>query len=253
MGQKTDIHTTIFKVSSILLPLGYQYPECIVDTLRVHYSRLILGIHWCQPRFKFYGYVYSLQTLILCSQILGNIPTKISTGNNSTLFVPATSLSSTLYTAMRIWKDSTLTLFQVQISFAVFPDSKLDSGKKKVFHILAIVLQPREKYTPWYQYLSQDIQLHITNWQTILFCHVAWSQWRKKKKRKKRRLFIYSWNMSDRYQTYFHLPLNLYTTNACDVSLFFPIIVPIYYPDTFLSVQHCFQSFWRFFRWFARK
>lgn len=163
IDQKTDIHTTIFKISSILLPLGYQYLECIVDTLRVHYSRLILGIHWCQPRFKFYGYVYSLQTLILCSQILGNIPTGISAGSNSTLFVPATSLSSTLYTAMRIWKDSTLTLFQVQISFAVFPDSKLDSGKNKVFHILAVVLQPREKYTLWYQDLSQDIQLHITN------------------------------------------------------------------------------------------
>jgi len=28
---------------------------------------------------------------------------------------------------------SALTLFQVQISFAVFPDSKLDSGKKQGF------------------------------------------------------------------------------------------------------------------------
>ncbi|XP_076162108.1 syntaxin-binding protein tomosyn isoform X9 [Ptiloglossa arizonensis] len=35
---------------------------------------------------------------------------------------------------------------QVQISFAVFPDSKVDSGKDKVFHILTVVLSPREKY-----------------------------------------------------------------------------------------------------------
>ncbi|XP_076162105.1 syntaxin-binding protein tomosyn isoform X6 [Ptiloglossa arizonensis] len=34
----------------------------------------------------------------------------------------------------------------VQISFAVFPDSKVDSGKDKVFHILTVVLSPREKY-----------------------------------------------------------------------------------------------------------
>ncbi|XP_076162107.1 syntaxin-binding protein tomosyn isoform X8 [Ptiloglossa arizonensis] len=38
------------------------------------------------------------------------------------------------------------TLKQVQISFAVFPDSKVDSGKDKVFHILTVVLSPREKY-----------------------------------------------------------------------------------------------------------
>lgn len=85
-------------------------------------------------------------------------PAGISTGNNTTLFVPAPSpLSYTLHCTMRIWRDSTLTLFQVQINFAVFPDSKLDSGKNKVFHILAVVLSPREKYTPWHQALSQDV------------------------------------------------------------------------------------------------
>lgn len=42
-------------------------------------------------------------------------------------------------------RDSTLTLFQVQISFAVFPDSKVDSGKKKGFSYFDSCFDHREK------------------------------------------------------------------------------------------------------------
>lgn len=53
-----------------------------------------------------------------------------------------------------MWRDSTLTLFQVQISFAVFPDSKVDSGKKKVFHTLTVVMSPREKYVLLWEFIE---------------------------------------------------------------------------------------------------
>jgi len=154
IGREKAVHLRFLVYSH---PLGYQYLECIVDILKVHRLPFGRGISICVKSIPSF-----MATCKHCSYArkMGKIPPRPLTLTGYQQEIKSCSyrrqvLHSHNFT-LRIWRDSTLTLFQVQINFAVFPDSKVDSGKKnKVFHILAVVLiTERKVHTSWHRNLK---------------------------------------------------------------------------------------------------